>query len=178
MGGGNSCGGRPDYSRSDSACGAHLTVRTFGANGGTTRRIGPARVALAREEALREHPLRQPRRTGADEDPEDRQQPTIYRRMPIEVVPCDPELYVFLVRYPEIVVNMWQLMGVTKVKITRTGPYAYDTQDGAGTVSQVELVYGTREKHLFLAEGHYEGPLLAAARDGPLCLADTGRLFP
>ncbi len=86
--------------------------------------------------------------------------PTIYRRMPIEVVPCDPELYVFLVRYPEIVVNMWQLMGVTKVNISRTGPYAYDAQDGAGTVSKVQFVYGTDEKHLFLAEGHYEGPLL------------------
>ena len=72
--------------------------------------------------------------------------------MPIEVVPCDPELYVFLVRYPEIVVNMWQLMGVTKVTMKRTGSYAYDAQDGAGTVSQVELVYGTREKHLFLAK--------------------------
>ena len=38
--------------------------------------------------------------------------------------------------------------------------YAYDAQDGAGTVSQVELVFGTRDKHLFMAEGYYEGPLL------------------
>ena len=30
----------------------------------------------------------------------------------------------------------------------------------AGTVSQVELVYGTREQHLFMAEGYYDGPLL------------------
>lgn len=86
--------------------------------------------------------------------------PTIYRRLPVEVIPCDPDLYVFLVRYPEVIVNMWQLMGVTKVVIKRTGAYTYDAEDGAGTVSQVELVYGTKDKHLFMAEGYYEGPLL------------------
>ncbi len=86
--------------------------------------------------------------------------PTIYRRLPIEVIPCDPDLYVFLVRYPEVIVNMWQIMGVTKVVVKRTNAYAYDAQDGAGTVSQIELVYGTREKHLFMADGYYEGPLL------------------
>ncbi|MHB8865171.1 MAG: hypothetical protein ACYC6N_22550, partial [Pirellulaceae bacterium] len=114
----------------------------------------------AREEALRELPiasLPEPLRSKLQNIVT---KPTVYRRMPIEVVPCDPDLYVFLVRYPEIVVNMWQLMGVTKVTIKRTGSFAYDAQDGAGTVSQVELVYGTRDKHLFLAEGHYEGPLL------------------
>jgi len=86
--------------------------------------------------------------------------PTIYRRLPVSVVACDPQLYLFLIRYPEVVVNMWQLMGVTKANIKRTGAYEYDAADGAGTVSRVELVYGTRDQHLFLAEGYYDGPLL------------------
>jgi hypothetical protein len=120
----------------------------------------PSTSRVAREKAMREIPfasLQEPLRSKVQNIVS---KPTIYRRMPIEVVPCDPELHVFLVRYPEIVVNMWQLMGVTKVTMKRTGLYAYDAQDGAGTVSQVELVYSTREKHLFLAEGYYEGPLL------------------
>lgn len=86
--------------------------------------------------------------------------PTIYRRLPVEVIPCDPELYLFLVRYPEVVVNMWQLMGVTQAEIKRTGPYVYEAQDGAGTVSEVQLVHGRRDQHLFLAEGYYNGPLV------------------
>lgn len=120
----------------------------------------PSTSRASREEAIREIPfahLDEATRTKVRHIVSD---PTIYRRMPIEVVPCDPELYVFLVRYPEIVVNMWQLMGVTKVNIARTGSCAYDAQDGAGTVSKVQLLYATDEKHLFLAEGHYEGPLL------------------
>lgn len=85
--------------------------------------------------------------------------PTVYRRLPIQVIACHPDLFVFMVRYPEVIVNMWQLMGVTKVEISRTGPYKYRAKDGAGTISDVQLVYGTREKHVFLAEGYYDGPL-------------------
>ncbi len=120
----------------------------------------PSTSRASREQAVRDIPL------GSLQEPLRSQiqqivfKPTIYRRLPIEVIPCDPELYVFLVRYPEVVVNMWQLMGVTKVIIKRTGAFSYDAQDGAGTVSKVELVYGTRDKHLFMAEGYYEGPLL------------------
>ena len=85
---------------------------------------------------------------------------TIYRRLPAQTVDCDPDLHVLLVRHPEVVVNIWQLMGVTKVKVNRTGPLTFDATDGAGTVSRAELVYGTRDMQIFYAEGSYDGPLL------------------
>lgn len=86
-------------------------------------------------------------------------QPTIFRRMPLTVVESDPELYLFLVRNPEVVVNMWQLMGVTKVQVQRTGEFTLDAADGAGTAGQIELIYGDRETHVYYSEGAYEGPL-------------------
>jgi hypothetical protein len=98
------------------------------------------------------------------------EQPTIYRRMPVEVIDCDPELYLFLVRYPEIVVNMWQLMGVTRVRVRRTAPYVFEANDGAGTQSTVELVYGNRDKHLWHATGYYEGPLFRRRVNGTCVL--------
>ena len=160
------CGWQASFSRAAEPTGK---VRELPNRASTSR--------ASREEAIRELPfasLDEPVRTKIRNIVNN---PTIYRRMPIEVVPCDPELYVFLVRYPEIVVNMWQLMGVTKVNISRTGPYAYDTLDGAGTVSKVQLVYGTDEKHLFLAEGHYEGPLLPRRVTGRCAAIVARRLF-
>ena len=85
--------------------------------------------------------------------------PTIFRRMPIKVIDCDPELYRFLVRYPEVVVNIWQLMNITNVSLKRTGRYKLDAADGAGTVSTMELVYGTKDTHVIYCDGAYEGPL-------------------
>jgi hypothetical protein len=87
--------------------------------------------------------------------------PSLYRRMPVQVNDCDPDMYLLLVRYPEVVVNIWQLMGISNVSIKRTGPFTFDASDGAGTVSNVELVYGDGDTHVMYAEGFYEGPLFA-----------------
>ena len=86
--------------------------------------------------------------------------PTIFRRMPVELIDSDPEMYLFLVRHPEVVVNIWELMGITQVSLDRTGDFTYDTDDGAGTTSNMELVYGTRDVHIFYGQGLYAGPLL------------------
>lgn len=85
--------------------------------------------------------------------------PTIYRRLPTQMVACDPDLHVFLLRYPEVVVNIWQLMGITKVKVNRVAPHVFDALDGAGTVSRAELVYGSPDVHVYYADGTYDGPM-------------------
>ncbi len=92
--------------------------------------------------------------------------PSLYRRMPANVIECDPKLYRFLVRYPEVVVNIWQLMGITKVNAKRVGPYTLDATDGAGTTTKIELVYGTQDLHLLYCEGTYEGPLFSRPLKG------------
>lgn len=85
--------------------------------------------------------------------------PSLYRRLPIQAFDCDHEMHVFLVRYPEVVVNIWQLMGITSIQAKRTSDFTIEGNDGAGTVSRIDLVYGTPEMHLFYCEGSYEGSL-------------------
>lgn len=85
--------------------------------------------------------------------------PTLYRRLPVQAIDCDHELHVFLVRYPEVVVNIWQLMGITNIQAKRTADFTVEGSDGAGTISKIDLVYGTPEMHLYYCEGSYEGPL-------------------
>jgi hypothetical protein len=87
-------------------------------------------------------------------------QPSIYRRLPVTVINADPDLHLFLIRYPEVIVNIWDLMGITKVKVERTGDFTFEASDGAGTVGRGELIYGDRNTHVLYAEGAYEGPLL------------------
>lgn len=87
------------------------------------------------------------------------ERPTLFRRMPSERIMCHPNLFVFLVRYPEVVVNMWALMGATKLSVKRIGKYLLDSNDGAGTKTRVELIYGNRQQHLMYADGVYAGPL-------------------
>jgi len=112
-----------------------------------------------RDEAVQAIPLAQFSEPGRNKVLSVVTRPTIYRRLPTQVVDCDPDLHVFFLRYPEVVVNIWQLMGITKVKVNRVGPYTFDALDGAGTVSRAELVYGTPEVHVYYADGTYDGPM-------------------
>lgn len=94
------------------------------------------------------------------------ERPSIYRRMPEKVIPCDSGLYLFLLRNPEIVLNIWQLMGVSGMSAQRTGAYSWKGNDGAGTLCNVELAYGTSELHLAYGDGFYEGPLFKRRING------------
>jgi hypothetical protein len=88
------------------------------------------------------------------------ERPTIYRRMPQKSIACDAALHVFLIRNPEVVVNIWQLMGIASMTVERQGPYSWKGNDGAGTTCDVELVYGTDDTHVIYSDGFYEGSLL------------------
>ena len=96
--------------------------------------------------------------------------PSMFRRMPVNVIDCDPDLYRFLIRQPEVVVNIWQLMGITQVTAARTGPFTLDTSDGMGTNSKVELVFGNNDTHLIYCDGMYEGPLFRKPMRGKCVL--------
>ena len=88
------------------------------------------------------------------------QKPSIYRQLPVTSINADPDYFRFLVRYPEVIVNIWQLMGITKMSTERTGLYSLATNDGAGTICSLELVYGTDNLHIFYGTGTYEGPFI------------------
>lgn len=96
--------------------------------------------------------------------------PSIYRRLPVTAIHADPDYFRFLVRYPEVIVNIWQLMGVTKMSTERTGPYSISTDDGAGTISSLELLYGTDKLHIFYGTGSYEGPIFKRKLNGKCVL--------
>ncbi len=87
------------------------------------------------------------------------QKTTVFRTMPEETIQCDPDLYVFLVRHPEVVVDIWRHMGITRCSLKRTKPFVMEAADGAGTKSRIELVYGTPSFHVMYAEGDYSGSL-------------------
>jgi hypothetical protein len=94
------------------------------------------------------------------------ERPTLYRRLPQQSFACDPTLHIFLIRNPEVVVNIWQLMGVANMAADRQGPYLWKGSDGAGTICDVELIYGTNDLHILYSDGYYEGSLLKRKVNG------------
>ncbi len=84
---------------------------------------------------------------------------SIYRRLPSRVIRCDPELYQFTIENPEIMVNIWQLLGLEDVTLQRTGDRSYHIEDSAGTLGDVNFLYRSHDTQLVYGEGVYDGPM-------------------
>jgi hypothetical protein len=91
---------------------------------------------------------------------------TIYRRLPTQVIRCDPDLYLFVMNHPEVVANIWQLMGIEDVVLEPIDGGCYLADDGAGTRGKGEFLYRNHDTHLVYAEGRYDGPMFSKPVDG------------
>ncbi len=99
----------------------------------------------------------------------------IFRRMPVYVGPCDPQLYLFLVRHPHVVVGIWEELEITRLRMKQVGPLKFQTQESNGTVGTSEFIYRDEGMHLIWVEGIFENPLLAKpVRGTSLLILRTG----
>jgi len=94
---------------------------------------------------------------------------SIYRHVPTEMIPCDPDMFLFLSRHPEVVVGIWDLMGITQIQLERTGAFTFSAADQSGITADVELLYGTHDTQIMYADGVYDGPLFRNPVQG-VCL--------
>jgi hypothetical protein len=113
----------------------------------------------ARKDAMRSIPMDKLDATDKQRVTEALGKSSIFRRLPIQVAECDPELYLFLVRHPEVVVNIWEVMKISNVALERTGDNTFRATDGAGTLCDVKFCYTDHETQVIYAEGRYDGPL-------------------
>ena len=114
----------------------------------------------ARDEAMRAIPYNQLDRHSRVKVGSVLANTTIYRRLAPQTIECDAELFVFLIEHPDLVVNMWEVLGVSEVELVRTGEQVFDAGDKAGTRGHIEYLYGDAQTHLIYADGTYTGSVL------------------
>jgi hypothetical protein len=88
--------------------------------------------------------------------------PSIFRRMPTNVIDCQPELFTFLAQNPEVLTEIWRNLGVSKVELTRIGENTFELHDNAGTTGTLHVVEqtceaGAQNRIVMYAEGSYDG---------------------
>jgi hypothetical protein len=107
---------------------------------------------------------------------------SIYRRLPTRVIDCDPELFTFLVQHPEVVVDVWRVMGISRVALERGPGGVYRGTDGAGTTGSVRFLFadwrpGAQNTALVYANGAYEGqPFMSTVRAQSVMLLRSGAI--
>ena len=141
-------------------------------------RRDPTRAAddrATREEALKLIPLEAMDATSRAQVDAVLSGLTIFRRLPVRVVPCDPELFLFLVRHPDVVVATWQVLGISEMELHKIGAASYRLTDKWGTDAVARFVYQDEDTHVVYVEGTCGGPLFARpARGSALLLLKSG----
>ena len=126
--------------------------------------------AAARREAIRALPTAKLDADGRAKVAAVLSNVTLYRRMPLRSVPCDPDLYLFLVRHPDVIVNIWEVLGVAQLQLRQTGPDAFREDEKEGTSASLQFLYKTPATHVVYGEWHYTGTVLPRTVTGR-CLA-------
>jgi hypothetical protein len=114
----------------------------------------------AREDAIAAMPLEQlnPQDRAAVEDVVNN--PSIYRRLPTQVIDCDPHFYQFLLENPDVIVQIWRALGISNVQLERVGENSFRAADNEGTTCDVHTLYRSHDRQLLYASGAYEGSVL------------------
>ena len=95
----------------------------------------------------------------------------LYRRLPQQSTYCEPELYDFLLDHPDVVVAMWEKLGVTQISLKEHGrPGVYQLKESVGSVGIIEVLYKTPNYCIVYSKGSYTGPFLPRAVDGETIL--------
>lgn len=119
----------------------------------------------AKDQALREIPWRYLAAPDARVARYVTRKASLFRRSPTHVFDCDPRVFNFLAQHPEVVVNVWNLMGVSNLSLEKTTDLNYRAADQAGTQGALRIAYEHYEpdcnnKVVVLANGSYQaGPM-------------------
>ena len=117
--------------------------------------------AAARKAAIKDLPLDRLDESDRERVIEVLKHTSVYRRLPNQVMRCDPELFQFMIENPEVLANIWQLLGIEDIVLERTSPTTFRADDGEGTRGDVEMLYRNHDTCLVYAGGSYDGPLFS-----------------
>jgi len=88
---------------------------------------------------------------------------TLYRRLPVETITCDPALLQFVLTKPETLVDVWRVLGISRLSLDPAGGERWRLSDGYGTVGLVRRLYAHHDATgglvVFHGRGAYTGPL-------------------
>ena len=102
------------------------------------------------------------------------QSTTLYRKLPIETFACDSDLLRFSLEKPEAIVDIWRVLGISRLALDPAGPNQWRLSDGYGTVGVLRLLH--REKNgsggamVLYGRGAYSGSLSPKALTGTCLL--------
>ena len=84
----------------------------------------------------------------------------MFRRLPTISFECDPQVYDYFLKNPDVAVATWRAMEISQFHLKETGPNQYHADAGDGSVGEVELMLHSNTDTLIHCDGAFKSPLL------------------
>ncbi|WP_010584881.1 hypothetical protein [Schlesneria paludicola] len=84
----------------------------------------------------------------------------MYRRLPTISFECDPDVYHYFLKNPDVAVSTWRAMDISQFQLQQTGLNHYRADAGDGSVGDVELFLQTPTEIVIHCDGAFKSPLL------------------
>ncbi len=92
-----------------------------------------------------------------------RKSTTLHRRLPVETIQCERAFVEFVLEKPEALVDVWRVLGISRVSLDPVAAGCWRLSDGYGTTGTVRLLHHDRGPGggllVFHGQGGYSGPL-------------------
>jgi hypothetical protein len=66
-----------------------------------------------------------------------------------------------LVRHPDVVVNIWEVMKASRLQLRQVDENQFQINEPAGATAKFRYLYSSHDVHVIYGEGKYEGPLMS-----------------
>ena len=84
----------------------------------------------------------------------------MFRRLPTISFECDPDVYRYFVKNPDVAVSTWRAMDISQFQLQESGLNQYRADAGDGSVGNVELLLQSPTETLIHCDGAFKSPLL------------------
>lgn len=84
----------------------------------------------------------------------------MFRRLPTVSFECDPEVYSYFLKNPDVAVSTWRAMEISQFQLHEAGTNQYRADAGDGSVGTVDLFLQTPTETVIHCDGAFKSPLL------------------
>ncbi|HEY0984885.1 hypothetical protein [Schlesneria sp.] len=84
----------------------------------------------------------------------------MFRRLPTISFECDPAVYEYFLKNPDVAVATWRAMDISQFQLQPSGPDQYHADAGDGSVGELELLLHTSSDTMIHCDGAFKSPLL------------------
>ncbi len=85
---------------------------------------------------------------------------SMYRELPVISLNSDHDVYQYFLKNPDVAVEIWRVMGISKFQMWQVNDHAYGADAGDGSKGDVDVLYRTPTESLIVCNGVYDSPFL------------------